>query len=104
MNFAVIKTGGKQYHVAVGDVVTVEKLPAAPVGAKIDFPEVLLMAGDEETIVGAPYVAGAKVAAEVVAVGRGKKITVIKFKPKVRYRKKLGHRQPFTKIKITKIG
>lgn len=101
---AVIKTGGKQYKVKEGDRVKIEKLPGAP-NDKIIFDAVLLVAdeGGENVKVGTPAVAGAKVEAAVLRQGRAKKITVIKYKRKIRYRRKLGHRQPFTEVKIENI-
>ncbi|MAZ40991.1 50S ribosomal protein L21 [bacterium] len=100
MNFAVIETGGKQYVVAPGASLSVEKLPKAKEGGKITFDKVLLLSDGKSVKVGAPYVSGAKVEAEVTEMGRGKKVTVLKYKRKVRYRVKKGHRQPFTKIKV----
>ncbi|MBI2048412.1 MAG: 50S ribosomal protein L21 [Parcubacteria group bacterium] len=100
---AVIKTGGKQYLVKEGDVLSVEKLEGKAEGAKVSFDEVLLV-DDGATKVGEPHVKGAKVAAEVLEADRGKKITVIKYKQKSRYFKKRGHRQPFTKVKITSVA
>lgn len=94
--FAVIKTGGKQYKVASGDVIAVEKL-SADVGSVVDFDQVLLL-GDK---VGAPVVEGASVAAEVVEQFRDKKIIVFKKKRRKNYRRKNGHRQDLTLVKIT---
>lgn len=101
--FAVIKTGGKQYLVKEGDIVTVEKLDTEA-GKPVTF-EVLLVANEDGSGVemGAPKLAK-QVSGEVVAHGRAKKISVVKYKPKVRYEKRVGHRQPFTKVKITKIA
>lgn len=101
--FAIIKTGGKQYIVREGETITVEKLAAEPGGA-IEF-EVLLRAEEDgsKVDVGTPTVAGAKVQGEIVEHGRAKKIEVVHYKPKVRYKKRVGHRQPFTKVKITKV-
>ena len=101
--YAVIKTGGKQYKVREGDTLKVEKL-ALEDGKSIDL-EVLLVTDEEgETVkVGAPTVSGAKVTAKIIEQGRAKKIDVIKYKPKSRYTRKNGHRQPFTKIEIIKI-
>jgi len=99
---AVIRTGGKQYRVAPGDVVRVEKLPLE-VGASVDL-EVLLVGNGETVKVGAPTVAGAKVKAEVAGQIRGQKIIVYKFKPRRNYRKKQGHRQSYTELKITEIA
>ncbi|HOA91056.1 MAG: 50S ribosomal protein L21 [Bacillota bacterium] len=101
MKYAVIQTGGKQYTVSEGDVIRVEKLDAEP-GSVVDFDKVLLIGGDE-TKVGTPFVEGAKVSAEVVKSGKGKKIIVFKYKAKKNYRKKQGHRQPYTELKITAV-
>jgi large subunit ribosomal protein L21 len=102
--YAVIKTGGKQYLVTEGQTLKVEKL-AKEAGDKVEF-EALLIADEkgEDVKIGTPIVSGAKVTAEVLEQGRGKKVSVIKYKPKVRYRRNVGHRQPFTHIKITKIA
>ena len=99
--YAVFKTGGKQYKVAQGDRLRVEKLPAS-VGDTVTFDEVLLVGGDAIKI-GAPLVAGAKVEAKVVAQEREKKIIVFKFRRRKNYRRKNGHRQPFTALEITGI-
>lgn len=99
--YAVIKTGGKQYRVAQGDRLRVEKLPGEP-GAQITFTEVLMIGG-EKVAVGAPLVKGAKVSAEIVAQDRAKKVIVFKFRRRKNYRRKRGHRQPFTELKITGI-
>jgi len=101
---AVIKTGGKQYKVAEGDVIKVEKIDVEA-GKTIDFNDVLLVGEADGTNlnIGAPLVPGAKVTATVIAQGRDKKIDVIKYKRKVRYRKKYGHRQAYTQVKIQKI-
>lgn len=98
---AIIRTGGKQYRVNTGSVLRVEKLPAQA-GATVNF-EVLLVGQGETVKVGKPLVAGAQVTGEVVRHGRGKKIIVYKFRKRTNYRKKQGHRQPFTEIKITAI-
>jgi large subunit ribosomal protein L21 len=100
--YAIIKTGGKQYMVNEGDVLTVEKLDVES-GAKVVFEEVLAVGNNGELQVGSPVVSGAKVEATVVESGKAKKIIVFKYKPKKDYRKKQGHRQPFTKVKIEKI-
>jgi large subunit ribosomal protein L21 len=100
--YAVIKTGGKQYRVAEGQKVRVEKLAGAA-GDKITFGEVLLVGGDSPKI-GQPLVKGASVAAEITAQDRGKKIVVFKFKRRKNYRRKNGHRQPYTELKITGIS
>lgn len=102
--FAIIETGGKQYKVAVGDVVSIEKLPGDNnEGDKIAFDKVLLVEG-KDTKIGSPYVDGAKVEAELVEEGRGKKLNILRFRAKSRYTRRLGHRQPFSKVKITKIA
>ena len=101
--FAIIQTGGKQYLVQEGQELKVEKLEKSD-GESIEL-EALLVSDDEgaNTKIGAPTVAGAKVTATVMETGKGKKVMVVKYKPKSRYRRKNGHRQPFTKIKIEKI-
>ncbi|MFZ5352939.1 MAG: 50S ribosomal protein L21 [Bacillota bacterium] len=101
--YAIIKTGGKQYRVNEGDVITVEKLNVAS-GEKVMFEEVLAVSKDGELKIGAPVVSGARVEATVMQEGKSKKIIVFKYKPKKDYRKKQGHRQPFTKVKIDKIS
>ena len=100
--YAVLTTGGKQYRVQEGDVLFVEKLNAE-VDSTVELTEVLAVAKDGEIKVGAPVVEGAKVVAKVLAQGKAKKITVFKYKPKKDYRKKTGHRQPYTKLVIEKI-
>ncbi len=100
--YAIIKTGGKQYRVAEGDVITVEKLTAGE-GEVVTFDEVLTVVKDGEVVVGKPVVAGAKVTAKVEAQGKGRKILVFKYKAKSNYRRRQGHRQPFTKVVIEKI-
>lgn len=99
---AVIRTGGKQYRVAPGDLLKVEKLPLE-VGSAVDL-EVLLLRSGDAIKVGAPLVEGAKVKAEVKAHGRGRKLIVYKFKQRRNYRKKQGHRQAYTELKITEIA
>ena len=99
--YAVIRTGGKQYRVAQGDRLRVEKLPGEP-GSKITFEEVLMIGGDKVSV-GAPLVKGAKVSAEIVAQERAKKVIVFKFRRRKNYRRKRGHRQPFTELKITDV-
>lgn len=96
--FAVIETGGKQYKVQYGDVIYVEKLNAAD-NETVEFPVVALF-GEGETKIGDPYVKGATVTGKVVKTGKAKKITVFTYKPKKDSKRKLGHRQPYTKIQI----
>src|ERR1700704_3469456 len=102
--YAIVETGGKQYRVKPGDTVAVEKLTGEP-GEILDLDRVLLIAGngDGETRVGSPGVAGAVVRAEVVAHFRGEKIIIFRYKSKVRYRRKTGHRQSLTRLRITDI-
>lgn len=102
MKLAVIKTGGKQYVVAEKTKLKVEKLPVE-VGQMVDFP-VLLMAEDEAVKLGQPEVSGAKVSAKVLAQGRTKKITAVKYKAKSRYRRQINHRQSYTEILVEKIA
>lgn len=103
-NFAVIATGGKQYLVRVGDIITVEKLDGEfTAGSTISFDQVLLKDNGSATELGTPTIKGATVVAEFVQAGRGKKIDVIQYKQKSRYYKKKGHRQPFMKFKISEI-
>lgn len=101
--FAIIQTGGKQYLVQEGQTLKIEKL-AKNEGDKVEF-DALLVSDDEgkETKVGTPIVPDAKVTATVLGEGKGKKITIIKYKPKSKYRRKAGHRQQYTEIKIEKI-
>ena len=100
---AVIQTGGKQYIVREGQELKIEKLENES-GASITFDALLISEEDgSNTKVGTPSVGGAKVSASVIEQGRAEKVSVIKYKPKVRYRRNVGHRQPFTKIKIDKI-
>ena len=100
--YAIIKTGGKQYRVAEGDVITIEKLDAEA-NAAVTFDEVLTVVNDGDVKVGAPLVDGAKVTGTVLEQGKAKKILVFKYKAKSNYRRRQGHRQPFTKVKIEKI-
>ncbi len=100
--YAIIKTGGKQYRVSEGEAVQVEKLNAE-VGAEVVFDEVLTVVNDADVKIGAPVVAGAKVTAKVVEHGKADKIFVFKYKSKANYRRRQGHRQPFTTVEITKI-
>jgi large subunit ribosomal protein L21 len=101
--YAVIKTGGKQYKVAAGDKLKVEKL-VGDVGTKVVIDKVLLIADGEKTTIGAPLVAGAKVSATVVSHGRADKVMIFKFRRRKHYRKTQGHRQSFTEIQIDTIA
>lgn len=100
--YAIIKTGGKQYRVAEGDKIFVEKL-ATEVDSEVVFDEVLAVINDGDVKVGSPLVDGAKVTAKVLEQGKEKKILVFKYKSKSNYRRRQGHRQPFTKVVIEKI-
>ncbi|HXV26774.1 MAG TPA: 50S ribosomal protein L21 [Candidatus Paceibacterota bacterium] len=102
MTFAVIKTGGKQYKVSEGQVLDVERL--AHEGKAITFTDVLLIDRDGKAEVGRPFVTGAQVQAEVLSDGLADKKMVFRYKNKTRYKKKKGHRQPFTKVRITAIS
>ncbi len=99
--YAVVETGGRQYKVTEGQFINVEKIVAEP-GQRIELDRVLLLSDDKVTV-GQPIVAGAKVVAKVVGEERGEKIIVFKYKPKVRYRRKLGHRQTYTRLAIEQI-
>lgn len=100
--YAIIETGGKQYRVQEGDVLNIEKLNVEA-GDTVEFDKVLVLAG-EELKVGAPYVEGAKVFGEVIENGKAKKVIIFKYKSKKDYRKKQGHRQPYTMVKIVSLG
>ena len=103
MQHAIIVTGGKQYRVAEGDLLFIEKLPVEA-GETVTFDQVLAVVSDEaEPIFGAPTVAGATVTAKVVKNGKGKKIRVFKYKAKKNYRRRQGHRQPYTQVQIDAI-
>lgn len=99
---AIIVTGGKQYKVAEGDVLYIEKLDCQA-GDKVTFDRVLAVLDGDKATFGKPVVDGAKVEASVVKNGKGKKVLVFKYKPKKNYRRRQGHRQPYTKVEITKI-
>ncbi len=99
---AVFRSGGKQYRVAEGDIVQVEKLPGEK-GDAVEISEVLMLSGDEKVVVGEPLVSGAKVKARIVRQGKSPKIVGFKFKRRKGYSKKWGHRQPFTELQVEKI-
>ena len=101
--YAIIATGGKQYKVAEGDVIRVEKL-GVDAGESVTFDQVLVVSNDAELKIGTPVVDGASVTATVVKEGKAKKVIVYKYKPKSGYHKKNGHRQLFTEVKIEKIN
>jgi large subunit ribosomal protein L21 len=100
--YAIIETGGKQYRVSEGDAISVEKLPYQ-VGDKVELDRVLLVSGAKGLTIGQPVVEGAKVVARVESEGRGRKILVWKYRPKQRYRRRQGHRQAYTRLRIEKI-
>ena len=100
--YAVIQSGGKQHRVKEGEVLRLEKIEQEA-GASFEFDKVLMVANGDDIKIGAPYVDGAKVAAEVVSHGRGKKVTIIKFKRRKHHMKRQGHRQWYTEVKITGI-
>ncbi|HUS15955.1 MAG TPA: 50S ribosomal protein L21 [Chloroflexia bacterium] len=100
--YAIVRTGGHQYKVAVGDQLNVEKLDVAA-GEQVELTEVLMVGGEDTVQVGNPLVPGARVIARVVDQHRGPKIIVFKFKAKKRYRRKMGHRQSLTRLAITEI-
>lgn len=109
MEFAVIKTGGKQYKVSKGDTIKIEKIKANKdgsafkVGDKITFDEVLLVEDGKDTVVGTPFIANKTIVATLEEMGRNKTVDVIKYKQKSRYFKKNGHRQPWFKVNISSI-
>jgi large subunit ribosomal protein L21 len=102
LTYAIIETGGKQYRVQAGETVRIEKLTAAE-GESVSFDKVLVVNNEGKLTVGAPYVAGAKVTATVKAQGKAPKIIVFKYHNKTNYRRKTGHRQPFTAVTIERI-
>ena len=101
--YAIIWTGGKQYRVQEGDVINIEKLNGQP-GDMVTFEEVLAVGSEDGIKIGTPVLQGAKVDAKVLGHGKGKKIIVYKYKAKKGYRRKQGHRQPFTRVEISKIN
>ena len=101
--YAIIETGGKQYQVSEGDVIRVEKLDAE-VGSTLTIKEVLAFSKNDELKIGTPYVAGASVKAEVLSHGKADKVIIYKYKAKKDYRKKNGHRQPYTELQIKTVS
>lgn len=103
--FAIIETGGKQYMVAEGQTLKIEKIKGEhKVGDKVVFDQVLVVDNGKDTTLGMPYIAGAKVSAEIKKIARAPKVTVIKYKAKSNYFKKRGHRQPYFEVKITQLA
>lgn len=103
MTYAVIESGGKQHRVESGEILKLEKLDVAT-GETVDFNRVLMVADGDGVKLGAPYVAGGLVTAEVLSHGRGDKVRIIKFRRRKHYRRQMGHRQWFTAVKITSIS
>ena len=101
--YAIVQTGGKQYQVHEGDIIRVESLPGDE-GDAVELDDVLMVSKDGDVSLGTPTVPGAQVKAQVVGHGRGKKVIVFKYKAKTRYRRKNGHRQSFTELKVTEIA
>ena len=100
--YAVVKSGARQYRASVGDTITVERLPAE-VGQQLELAEVLLVADGEQIEIGQPTVGGAKILATVVAQEKGPKIRIFKYHPRKRYRRRAGHRQRYTRLRVDKI-
>ena len=101
--YAVFETGGLQFEVNEGDVLHVPKLPVTP-GEAVNFDKVLLIKGETDPIIGKPYIESAAIQAEVVAQGKEDKIIVATYKRRTKYRRRAGHRQPYTEIKVNKIS
>lgn len=100
--YAVVKSGARQYRANVGDTIRVEKLSVDP-GEQIELDEVLLVVDDDDVTIGQPSVEGAKVLATVVAQEKGPKITIFKYRPSKRYRRRAGHRQSYTRLRVDDI-
>ena len=101
--YAVVQSGGKQYRVAEGDTIRVESIDEYD-GGQVEIGDVRMISHDGEVVLGSPTVEGASVTAEVVGHGKGRKVVVFKYKPKVRYRRRTGHRQHYTDLKVTGIS
>lgn len=101
-DYAIVQTGGKQYRVATGDTIRVESIPG-DIGDTVELNDVRMVSDDGQVTLGTPNVEGARIVTEISDSGKGKKITVLKYKPKVRYRRKKGHRQRYTDLTITDI-
>ena len=104
MAMAIIKTGGKQYLVEPGSEIKIEKIKDKKQGDEVIFNEVLLVQKQRKLEIGTPFIKKAKVTGKIIEEGKGKKITILKYKPKTRYKVKKGHRQPYIKVKIDKIN
>jgi len=101
--FAVVETGGKQYRVTEGGVLCIEKIPGKAVGDAVVFDKVLLLDDGTTTKVGTPYLEGVTIEAKLIEEGKGKKLHIQKFKSKSRYKRRLGHRQPYVKVAVPKV-
>ncbi len=101
-HYAIVQTGGKQYRVATGDTIRVESIPG-DIGDTVELTDVRMVSSDGDVTLGTPTVEGAKVVTEISESGKGKKIVVFKYKPKVRYRRKKGHRQLYTDLTVMDI-
>lgn len=102
-DYAIVQSGGKQYRVQTGDTIRVESIPG-DIGDTVELTDVRMVSRDGEVTVGSPTVEGASVVTEIEGNGKGKKIVVFKYKAKTRYRRKNGHRQPFTDLRVTDIS
>jgi large subunit ribosomal protein L21 len=103
MAFAIVETGGKQYKITEGETLSVEKIKDHKDGDKVVFDTVLMVDDGKTTKVGTPYLKGAAIEVELVESGKGKKLHIQKFKSKSRYKRRLGHRQPYSKVSVKKI-
>ena len=103
MAYAIVETGGKQYKVAEGDIFSIEKLKGHKAGDTVTFEKVLVIDDGKSTKVGTPYIEGATVEVELVEEGKGKKLSIMKYKAKSRYKRRIGHRQPFAKVSVKKV-
>lgn len=103
MAYAIVETGGKQYKVAEGDIFSVEKLSDHKAGDTVTFDKVLVIDDGKTSKIGTPYIEGAVVEVELVEEGKGKKLSIMKYKAKSRYKRRIGHRQPFAKVSVKKI-
>lgn len=100
MAYAIVETGGKQYKIAEGDIFTIEKLKDHKAGDSVVFDKILVLDDGKTTTVGTPYIEGATITVDLIEEGKGKKIDIMKYKAKSRYKRRLGHRQPFAKISV----
>jgi large subunit ribosomal protein L21 len=103
MAYAIVETGGKQYKIAEGDIFTIEKLKNHKAGDSVVFDKILVIDDGTTTKVGTPYIEGATITVDLLEEGKGKKIHIMKYKAKSRYKRRLGHRQPFAKVAVKNI-